>query len=241
MDYSYFSNQSNARFKFSLFSLKLPNAKRHFHLVISDDEETLNPEHKTPVQDNESYKTSAAIRWIPNIVSRVKYSFDIGAHSSDVFTRFRQDIERQGLSHTQPIEKVKAIPPLPPLPPLPSLPLLKPLMSDAKLQNSESSERSAVFHGGEFSALSHITQYFERGLVDRYKQTRNQLMGMDYSSKFSPWLAYGCCSPRLIAERIRNYESIQGANEGTYWLWFELLWRDYFRFLHFKYGKRKNV
>ena len=156
----------------------------------------------------------------------------------DVFTRFRQEIERQGLSHTRPIEKVKAIPPLPPLP---SLPLLKPLMSDAKLQNSESSERSAVFHGGEFSALSHITQYFERGLVDRYKQTRNQLMGMDYSSKFSPWLAYGCCSPRLIAERIRNYESIQGANEGTYWLWFELLWRDYFRFLHFKYGKRLYV
>ena len=159
----------------------------------------------------------------------------------DVFTRFRQEIERQGLSHTRPIEKVKAIPPLPPLPPLPSLPLSKPLMSDAKLQNSESSERSAVFHGGEFSALSHITQYFEKGLVDRYKQTRNQLMGMDYSSKFSPWLAYGCCSPRLIADRIRNYESIQGANEGTYWLWFELLWRDYFRFLHFKYGKRLYV
>ena len=37
----------------------------------------------------------------------------------DVFTRFRQDIERQGLSHTRPIEKVKAIPPLPPLPSLP--------------------------------------------------------------------------------------------------------------------------
>jgi deoxyribodipyrimidine photo-lyase len=33
------------------------------------------------------------------------------------------------------------------------------------------------------------------------------------------------------------YEQIHGANDGTYWLWFELLWRDYFRFLHFKYGK----
>lgn len=70
-------------------SLKLPNAKRRFHLVISDEEDTINPERKTPVKDDESYKTSAAIRWIPNIASRVRYSFDIGAHATDVFTRFR--------------------------------------------------------------------------------------------------------------------------------------------------------
>lgn len=70
-------------------SLKLPNAKRRFHLVISDDEETLNPEHKASVKDDESFKTSAAIRWIPNIASRVRYSFDIGAHASDIFTRLR--------------------------------------------------------------------------------------------------------------------------------------------------------
>lgn len=91
--------------------------------------------------------------------------------------------------------------------------------------------------GGELSANSHINQYFERRLPDTYKQTRNQLIGMDYSSKFSPWLAFGCCSARSIARRLKQYESIFGANDGTYWLWFELLWRDYFRFLHFKYGK----
>jgi deoxyribodipyrimidine photo-lyase len=61
---------------------------------------------------------------------------------------------------------------------------------------------------------------------------------MDYSSKFSPWLALGCCSARSIAKKLTEYEIQYGANDGTYWLWFELLWRDYFRFLHFKYGKK---
>jgi deoxyribodipyrimidine photo-lyase len=62
------------------------------------------------------------------------------------------------------------------------------------------------------------------------------LIGQDFSSKFSPWLALGCISARTIAADLAAYEQSYGANEGTYWLWFELLWRDYFRFLHFKYG-----
>lgn len=142
----------------------------------------------------------------------------------DIFTKFRQEIERQGLSHAKPIELLGPIPPLPPL------------NLELHLQKEVFLEESGLFKGGEISALEHVEQYFGRGLVDSYKQTRNQLMGMDYSSKFSPWLATGCISSRVVAERLRGYELTHGANEGTYWLWFELLWRDYFRFLHFKYG-----
>jgi deoxyribodipyrimidine photo-lyase len=39
-------------------------------------------------------------------------------------------------------------------------------------------------------------------------------------------------------KQLKQFESEQGANEGSYWLWFELLWRDYFRVLHLKYGKQ---
>ena len=95
-----------------------------------------------------------------------------------------------------------------------------------------------VFIGGEAGANAHIHQYFERRLVDTYKKTRNQLIGVDFSSKFSPWLSLGSCSARSIAKKLTEYESKFGENDGTYWLWFELLWRDYFRFLHFKYGKK---
>ena len=94
------------------------------------------------------------------------------------------------------------------------------------------------FKGGETAAALHLKQYLDRRLPDTYKQTRNQLMGMDYSSKFSPWLSLGCMSARTIAAELDDYESKYGANDGTYWLWFELLWRDYFRFLHFKYGRK---
>ncbi|WP_431244401.1 hypothetical protein ACQ9BO_08835 [Flavobacterium sp. P21] len=61
------------------------------------------------------------------------------------------------------------------------------------------------------------------------------MTGADYSSKFSPWLALGCISPRLIYQELKNYELLYTANESTYWLVFEPLWRDYFRFMMKKY------
>jgi deoxyribodipyrimidine photo-lyase len=145
----------------------------------------------------------------------------------DIFTQFRQKVELSQLKFARPIESPLSIPPLP---------------SHSKHIKSLASECvSGVdkpFSGGENNALLHMEQYFLRRLPDTYKQTRNGLIGMDYSSKFSPWLALGCCSARTIAQGLINYEHQYGANDGTYWLWFELLWRDYFRFLHFKYGSK---
>ncbi len=37
---------------------------------------------------------------------------------------------------------------------------------------------------------------------------------------------------------LKEFENEFGANDGSYWLWFELLWRDYFRILHLKWGRR---
>jgi deoxyribodipyrimidine photo-lyase len=63
-------------------------------------------------------------------------------------------------------------------------------------------------------------------------------LGADYSSKFSAWLALGCLSPRYIYEQVRAYETQRIKNDSTYWLIFELLWRDYFRFIAHKHGKK---
>ncbi len=144
----------------------------------------------------------------------------------DVFTQFRQQVEKKGLRFACPVNAPKSIPPLPTI----EMPATKVLGSNILSMGSK-------FRGGEQSAHVHIEQYFERRLPDTYKQTRNGLIGLDYSSKFSPWLAQGCCSAGSIAKQLSDYEFCYGANDGTYWLWFELLWRDYFRFLHFKYGK----
>jgi deoxyribodipyrimidine photo-lyase len=63
-------------------------------------------------------------------------------------------------------------------------------------------------------------------------------LGKDYSSKFSVYLSLGCLSPRIIYEEIKKAEAIRGANDSTYWLIFELLWRDYYYFIALKFGIR---
>ena len=95
------------------------------------------------------------------------------------------------------------------------------------------------FKGGETEAINRLNDYFwTKDLLKVYKETRNGMLGLDYSSKFSPWLANGCISPRYIYEEIKKYESERTANESTYWLVFELIWRDYFRFVCMKFGNK---
>ncbi len=95
------------------------------------------------------------------------------------------------------------------------------------------------FHGGVSSGRQRIREWiWESHSLSRYKLTRNELTGPDFSSRFSPWLSAGCLSPRTIFFEIKNYETKFGANESTYWLFFELLWRDYFHFLARKHGPR---
>ncbi|CAL8141371.1 unnamed protein product [Orchesella dallaii] len=94
------------------------------------------------------------------------------------------------------------------------------------------------FSGGETHALSRLQSYlWSTRAVEKYKTTRNGLLGSEYSTKFSPWLAFGCISPRRIFFELRKYENERVKNDSTYWVIFELLWRDYFRFIAAKYGK----
>ncbi|MQM16981.1 hypothetical protein Taro_049947, partial [Colocasia esculenta] len=90
-------------------------------------------------------------------------------------------------------------------------------------------DKGMCFIGGESAALA-------RDLIKIYKETRNGMIRPDYSTKFSPWLAFGCLSPRYVYEEVKRYEKERLANESTYWVLFELIWRDYFRFLSKKYG-----
>jgi deoxyribodipyrimidine photo-lyase len=85
--------------------------------------------------------------------------------------------------------------------------------------------------GGELAALNHLQSYiFEKQNILHYKETRNELFGGDFSSKLSQWLSLGCISPKYIYHEIKRFEQNVMANESTYWLIFELLWRDFFRF-----------
>jgi deoxyribodipyrimidine photo-lyase len=48
-------------------------------------------------------------------------------------------------------------------------------------------------------------------------------------AQFAPWMAAGCLSARTVYHEVKKYESSQVANKSTYWVIFELIWRDFFR------------
>lgn len=92
--------------------------------------------------------------------------------------------------------------------------------------------------GGEDAAQERLAEFiWESHSIRTYKETRDQLTGLNFSSKFSAWLSQGCISPRRIYSEIKRYEREVVANESTYWVVFELLWRDFFRFSFKKHPK----
>ncbi len=92
------------------------------------------------------------------------------------------------------------------------------------------------FRGGEHAGQQHLDDYFSSQAPSSYKQVRNQLLGWRNSTKFSPWLALGCVSPTQIMHKLKEYETEQGANDSTYWIYFELLWREFFYWYGLKQG-----
>ena len=108
-----------------------------------------------------------------------------------------------------------------------------PSLSDLGFKDFEVHKDSVFrFKGGETNAKNRIRNYFfETRNVSKYKLTRNGLIGEDYSSKFSPWLANGSVSVKYIFKLLKEYEKEVEKNNSTYWLYFELIWRDFFKYV----------
>ncbi|WP_366119916.1 DASH family cryptochrome [Aquabacterium sp.] len=156
-----------------------------------------------------------------------------------VFTTFRQQIEQASIAPRTPLPAPQTLPPAPELPaphtghiPHPAT-LCATASPDAR---SSFPFHQPTFAPGERGAQAHLAQYFARRMPHSYKATRNGLSGTDFSSKLSPWLATGALSAAQAIAAIRGFEAEHGANDGSYWLWFELLWREHFRLLHLKHG-----
>ena len=138
------------------------------------------------------------------------------------FTPFRKKVE----AATSPIS----------LSTLPNGLLPQPITLCAK-KPLERIANNGVMHGGFKSAQTHLKQYFSGLLPSTYKITRNELDGFNNTTKFSIWLALGCVSARQVYKAVEAYEHSQITNESTYWIKFELLWREYFKWHALKAGK----
>lgn len=91
------------------------------------------------------------------------------------------------------------------------------------------------FSGGEKAAIAHMEAYFSSDYPAQYKLLRNDLDHWSHSTKFSAWLANGSLSVRRLIQQLKHYEATHTANESTYWIYFELLWREYFQWYAFRY------
>ncbi|PNY24419.1 cryptochrome DASH, mitochondrial [Tolypocladium capitatum] len=130
--------------------------------------------------------------------------------------------------------------------------LLRPL--DALLSHPpefpDGARSAHPFRGGETRARQRLCHLVESGAMTAYKDTRNGLLGEDFSTKLSAYLALGCISARQIHQELLKFEDGkdeayrgadgygQGENDGTAAVRLELLWRDYMRLCTAKFGSK---
>tara|TARA_Y100000996_G_scaffold65319_1_gene44170 strand:+ start:1331 stop:2632 length:1302 start_codon:yes stop_codon:yes gene_type:complete len=113
--------------------------------------------------------------------------------------------------------------------------------SEVEIENLKTHKNSNFpFKGGESQANQRLKSYlWETNGIKTYKETRNGLVGTEYSSKISAYLSLGCLSPVTVYHEIKKYEKEVTKNSSTYWLIFEILWREFFRYVYLK--ARKNI
>lgn len=170
--------------------------------------------------------------WTSTLIEKNDLPFSL-QQLPDVFTKFRNKVERE-CAYLRPLHTPDQI----------HAPLAETIESydPHSFLNSEikNDSRAAIaFKGGASAALARLNEYvWEEEHIATYKETRNGLVGKNYSSKFSPWLANGSISAKIIVNSILDFEEERIKNDSTYWMIFELLWRDFFRFTAAKQGSK---
>ncbi|KAJ4490755.1 DNA photolyase, FAD-binding/Cryptochrome [Lentinula aciculospora] len=202
-------------------------------------------------------------------------SFD-RAQVPDVFTSFRKSFEPLRDNIRPPYNlTLSQLPPLPPYVLDQAVPFFIPTTLEqfiSAVQNPvldcglgqsilhpQGASTAHPFIGGETRAHERIRHLLVSGSISTYKDTRNGLLGQDFSTKLSAYLALGCITARQVNAYMLAFEDGKncpdfgtrtnsqvdllkaegfgkGENKGTSAVRFELLWRDYMRLCMRKYG-----
>ena len=186
------------------------------------------------VIENVKYSVSREVKFYEFYDQFLYHPHDIHLLDSEipeVFTNFRNSVEKNAAIRSS--IKIKATQPIKGLVNNTKIPKIE----DLGLESFETPTNTAFpFKGGETNALERLQHYFfKTKKLGFYKKTRNGLIGSDYSSKFSAWLSNGSISARTIYWQVKKFEKDYFKNESTYWLIFELIWRDYFKYISLKH------
>ena len=158
-----------------------------------------------------------------------------------VFTAFRQQVERAGMPVRPLVPTPTQLPPMPQGPQGP-IGLATPEQAHNPVADLQLPEQfNAGLQVSERAGQAHLQWYFSDQKAHHYKASRNGLMrgktyGVGYATKLSPWLAKGCVSPSMVWQALKAFEQTHGASNSSYWIGFELLWREHFRWLQKRYG-----
>lgn len=139
------------------------------------------------------------------------------------FTKFKHAMS--DIEPLKPISKQSYLPP-------------PPQIDFPDFNSSDEEGSKSLFNGGETEGLAHMSAYFDSEKPMFYKEVCNAIDGWDNSCKLSPWLSNGCLSAREAVSVRSDYEKNITANESTYWIYFELLWREYFQWYAHKNGSK---
>ena len=154
-------------------------------------------------------------------------------HTPDTFSQFRKEVERY-VPVREPLaapEKMTDI----------TVVLERgeiPTMEDLGYKDFENDSRATVdFKGGETEGLKRLKYFiWEAAQIPMYKEQSDELFCSDGSTKFSPWLAQGCLSPKLVYQELKRYEEEVGDQKSVNGIIVSLLKRDFLRFMAKKYG-----
>ncbi|XP_076915844.1 blue-light photoreceptor PHR2-like [Bidens hawaiensis] len=106
--------------------------------------------------------------------------------------------------------------------------------------------------GGETEALNRLKRFATECRANPPKETKDEnndsVYGASFSCKISPWLALGCVSPRAVFDEFKKSASRtisagssgKDGDSGMNWLMYELVWRDFFRFITRKCSSSKQ-
>lgn len=121
---------------------------------------------------------------------------------------------------------------------IPSIPWHNDFNTTANSANQDPGQSFNLI-GGENAGLAHLSSYLwqARGLL-HYKDSRNQLCGLNFSSQLSAHLAWGALSVRNVWHETERWEQQHGENEHSQWFKQELLWREYFHWSMRIYGRK---
>jgi len=87
--------------------------------------------------------------------------------------------------------------------------------------------------------MKRLEEYiFSKKSISHYNDTRNHLIGSEYSSKLSPWLSNGSISIRSVYFTVREFQKKNGTNESIKVFIDEIFWRDFARYWCMRHGNK---